>query len=40
MNYGQRFKVEKAVTFSIDFPNIYNDYLFASVIDSFILLFW
>ena len=23
-------------TFSIDFPNIYNDYLFASVIDSFL----
>ena len=28
------------VTFSIDFPNIYNDYLLANVIDSFLLLFW
>ena len=25
-------------TFSIDFPNIYNDYLFASVIDSFLFV--
>ena len=28
------------VTFSIDFPNIYNNYLLANVIDSFLLLFW
>ena len=28
------------VTFSIDFPNTYNDYLLANVIDSFLLLFW
>ena len=28
------------VTFSIDFPNTYNDYLLAIVIDSFLLLFW
>ena len=28
------------VTFSIDFPNIYNDYLLANVADSFLLLFW
>ena len=28
------------VTFSIDFPNTYNDYLLADVIDSFLLLFW
>ena len=28
------------VTFSIDFRNIYNDYLLANVIDSFLLLFW
>ena len=27
------------VTFSIDFPNTYNDYLLANVIDSFLLLF-
>ena len=27
------------VTFSINFPNIYNDYLLANVIDSFLLLF-
>ena len=27
-------------TFSIYFPNIYNDYLLANVIDSFLLLFW
>ena len=47
MNHCRRFKVEKEslifqtyVTFSIDFPNLYNDYLLASVIDSFLLLFW
>ena len=30
------------VTFSIDFPNTYKDYLLANVIaiDSFLLLFW
>ena len=28
------------VTFAIDFPNTYNDYLLADVIDSFLLLFW
>ena len=28
------------VTFSIDFPNIYNDYLLVKVTDSFVLLFW
>ena len=28
------------VIFSINFPNIYDDYLLASVIDSFLLLFW
>ena len=28
------------VTFSIDSPNIYNDYLLANVADSFLLLFW
>ena len=28
------------VTFSIDFPNKYNDYLLANDIDSFLLLFW
>ena len=28
------------VTFSIDFPNIYNDYLLANVIDAFLLLLW
>ena len=28
------------VTFSIDFPNTYNDYLLANVADSFFLLFW
>ena len=28
------------VTFSIGFPNIYNDYLLANIIDSFLLLFW
>ena len=28
------------VTFSIDFPNKYNDYLLANVIDSFLSLFW
>ena len=28
------------VTFSIDFPNTYNDYLLANVMDSFPLLFW
>ena len=28
------------VNFSIDFSNIYNDYLLANVIDSFLLLFW
>ena len=28
------------VTFSIDFPNIYNDYFLSNVIDSFLLLFW
>ena len=28
------------VTFSIDFPNTYNDYLLANIIDSFLLLFW
>ena len=27
------------VTFSISFPNIYNDYLYSNVIDSF-FLFW
>ena len=27
------------VTFSIDFPNIYNDYLLANVIDSFLCYF-
>ena len=31
---------QRHVTFSIDFPNTYNDYLLASVIDSFLLLFW
>ena len=31
---------QKYVTFSIDFPNIYNDYLVANVVDSFLLLFW
>ena len=28
------------LTFSIDFPNTYNDYLLASVIDSFLLWAW
>jgi len=28
------------VTFSIDFPTTYNDYLLANVIDSFLLLLW
>ena len=28
------------VTFSIEFPSIYNDYLLAIVIDSSLLLFW
>ena len=28
------------VTFSIEFPNIYNGYLLSNVIDSFLLLFW
>ena len=28
------------VTFSIDFPNTYNDYLLSNVLDSFLLLFW
>ena len=28
------------VTFFIDFPNIYNDFLLTNVIDSFVLLFW
>ena len=28
------------VTFSIDFPNICNDYLLANVADSFLLLVW
>ena len=28
------------VTFSIDLPDTYNDYLLANVIDSFLLLFW
>ena len=28
------------VTFTIDFPNICNDYLLANVIDTFLLLFW
>ena len=28
------------VTFSIDFPNIYNDYFLSNVIDLFLLLFW
>lgn len=28
------------VTFSVNFPNTYNDYLLADVIDSFLLLFW
>ena len=28
------------VTFPIDFPNIYIDYLLANVQDSFLLLFW
>ena len=28
------------VTFSIDFPNIYNDHLPVKVTDSFVLLFW
>ena len=28
------------VTFPIDFPNIYSDYLLANVTDSFLLLFW
>ena len=28
------------VTFAIDFPNTYSDYLLANVIDSFFLLFW
>ena len=28
------------VTFTIDFPNTYYDYLLANVIDSFLLLFW
>ena len=28
------------VTFSIDFPNIYNDYLLVNATDSFLLLFW
>ena len=28
------------VTFSIDFPNIYNNYLLANVTDLFLLLFW
>ena len=27
-------------TFSVDFPNTYNDYVLANVIDSFLLLFW
>ena len=30
---------QTCVTFSIDFPNIYNDYSLANVIDSFLLLF-
>ena len=28
------------VTISIDFPNMYNNYLLANVIDSFLSLFW
>ena len=28
------------VTFSINFPNTYNDYMLANVIESFLLLFW
>ena len=27
-------------TYSIHFPNKYNDYLFVNVTDSFLLLFW
>ena len=27
-------------TFSIDFPNVYNDYLLANVTDSFLSLLW
>ena len=27
-------------TFSIDFPNMYSNYLLANVTDSFLLLFW
>ena len=28
------------LTFSIDFPLIYNDYLLVNVTDSFLLLLW
>ena len=28
------------ITFSIDIPNIYNDYLLAHVADSFFLIYW
>ena len=28
------------VTFTIDFPSMYNDSLLANVIDTFLLLFW
>ena len=27
-------------TFSIDFPNMYGNYLLANVTDSFLFLFW
>ena len=37
---GESLIFKTYVTFPIDFPNIYNDYLLANVIDSFLLLFW